>query len=112
MGRAVPVSALVAAVAALALAPVTALGAEAMSPGRDVKPVRVESIAGSAVKQVTLSAKAAERLGIRTAAIPEAVVTRKWIIGGEVVAVSSPTAMPAMVMAAGAAPAGPWSCST
>jgi hypothetical protein len=101
MGRGVSLLALVVAVSAWQ----SALGAEAVTLGRGEKPVKVDSIAGSAVKQVTLSARAAERLGIRTAAIPEAVVTRKWIIGGEVVAVSSPTAVPAMVMAAGAVPA-------
>jgi hypothetical protein len=90
-GLAAPLAALVGAVAALALTPVV-LGAEAVTPGvgKGEKPVKVESIAGSSVKQVTLSAKAAQRLGIKmAAAAPAVVMARKWTIGAEVTAVSS-----------------------
>jgi hypothetical protein len=71
-------------VCAAALLAGSAYGAE---PGKAAK---VEAIAGSSVKQVTLTAKGAERLGIQTAAVREAAVARKWVVGGDVVSSPSP----------------------
>jgi len=50
-----------------------------------VEPATVEHIDGSDLSRVTLTAKAAERLGIETAVLREEEVTRKRRPGGEVV---------------------------
>ena len=49
------------------------------------KPVKLEAVAGTNLKRVTLTAKAAERLGIMTAAVREEKVARKQMVGGEIV---------------------------
>jgi hypothetical protein len=48
-------------------------------------PVAFESIPGSTVKRVILSAKAAERLGIETGKVSEEVILRKQMVGGLIV---------------------------
>ena len=48
-------------------------------------PVTLEAIAGSTVKRITLTAKAAERLGIATDKVSEQVVPRRQMVGGLVV---------------------------
>jgi len=50
-----------------------------------IKPAVVEPIEGSDLKQVTLTQKASERLGIETAAVREEQATRTRTVGGEVV---------------------------
>jgi hypothetical protein len=55
-----------------------------------VKPVKVEPIAGSPVKRVTVTAKAAERLGIRTAEVTSQQVSRKQIFLGEAISAAQP----------------------
>jgi hypothetical protein len=51
------------------------------------KPSKIEKVAGTEVSRVTLSAKAAERLGVKTVALrEEQVAPRKRLVGGEVVA--------------------------
>jgi hypothetical protein len=49
------------------------------------KPVVVEKIEGTSVKRVSLTEKAAERLGIRTGEIAEEMVVRNLVAGGMVV---------------------------
>ena len=66
------------------------------------KPAEVERIEGKDVSRVILSARAAERLDIQTAPVRDEEVVRKWVLGGEVVAVptgdgSSPTEAPGAV---------------
>jgi hypothetical protein len=75
------IGALVAAAAALALA----LGpAHAADPAKAGKPsaVTFESVSGSAVPRVILTAKAAERLGIEIGKVAEGQVVRKQIVSG------------------------------
>jgi len=61
-----------------------ARGADAPS---QAKPSKVEPVPGSDVKRVTLSPKAAERLGIKTGPVrDEQLESRKRLVGGEVVA--------------------------
>ncbi len=57
-----------------------------------VKPSKAEAIPGSPLKRVTVSAKAAERLGIKTAPVTEQAVVRKQIFPGEVVSSAQPGA--------------------
>ncbi len=71
--------------AALLLGSATAYGADGTDPkAPPAKPVKVESIAGASVKRVTLTAKAAERLGIATGRVTEEPLVRKLMVGGEV----------------------------
>ena len=49
------------------------------------KPVTLEAIAGTGLKRITLTAKAAERLGIQTGKITEEVVVRRQLVSGMVV---------------------------
>jgi hypothetical protein len=56
-----------------------------LGPSTKIKPAAVERIEGTDVSRVTLTEKAAERLGIETAVIREMEVTRKRRPGGEVV---------------------------
>lgn len=49
------------------------------------KPAAVATIQGSSLKQVTLTQKAAERIGIQTIAVREEQATRTRTVGGEVV---------------------------
>lgn len=48
--------------------------------------VKLESIPGGTAKRVTLSAKAAERLGIQTDKVGEQAIVRKQMVGGLVIA--------------------------
>jgi len=50
-------------------------------------PAEVERIEGEDVSRVILSARAAERLDIQTAPVRVERVVRKWVVGGEVMAV-------------------------
>lgn len=47
-------------------------------------PVTLEDVSGSTVKRITLSARAAERLGIETASVTEEQIIRTQIVGGVV----------------------------
>jgi hypothetical protein len=80
--------ALLAAVAALLLAPVAlnAADPEGSKPAAKSSAVTLEAIAGSAVKRVVLSEKAAERLGIETGKVGEAPVIRKQMVSGLITA--------------------------
>ena len=64
-----------------------AAAAGAAGPGGPTKStaVQLEPIPGSGVKRITLTAKAAERLGIETAAVSEAQLARRQMVGGLVV---------------------------
>ena len=76
------------AAAALALAGAPSFaGDSAAAPSASAKggPVRLEPIAGSSVKRITLTAKAAERLDIRTGQVGHEVVVRKQMVSGMVV---------------------------
>lgn len=75
---------LLAAVALLWLAPAAA---NAAAPGGSpaagkTAAVTLEKISGSSVKRVTLSAKAAERLGIETGKVSEQSLIRRQMVGG------------------------------
>lgn len=54
-------------------------------PAGKSKAVTVETIQGSTVKRVILSAKAAERLGIETGKVSQDMVTRKQVVSGMIV---------------------------
>lgn len=56
------------------------------------EPATLEQIEGTAVTRITLTPKAAERVGIETIRIRDEVVYRKRIVGGEVVAAPEATA--------------------
>lgn len=58
------------------------------APVARVAPAKIEAIANTKLKQITLTAKAAERLGIKTAAVTEEVLAAPRTIAG-------PTAVPA-----------------
>ncbi len=76
----------VAAVATLLLASPAANAAEDKSgPDGKSHALTLESIPGSTVKRVILSAKAAERLGIETARVDEERIVRKQMVGGQVI---------------------------
>ncbi len=49
-------------------------------------PVKLEKIAGSELSSVTLTAKAAERTGVETVLVRQGTVTRKWQLGGMILA--------------------------
>lgn len=55
-----------------------------------VKPAQVEPIEGSKLKRVTLTEKAAQRIGIQTAEVREEQVVRTRTVGAEVVDAASP----------------------
>lgn len=76
-----------AAVAMLLLAPATAHTAGPGGAGSAGKSAHVtlESIPGSTVKRVTLTAKAAERLGIETGKVGQEPIVRKQMVGGLVI---------------------------
>ena len=70
----------------LMLVPAVAFaGAGGYTPGQS--PVKLEKIAGSELSSVTLTAKAAERTGVETVLVREGTVTRKWLLGGVILAV-------------------------
>lgn len=73
-----------AATAMLLLAPVAA-HAGGSGPTGPSTAVKFESIPGSHVKRVILTAKAAERLGIETGKIGEQRIIRKQMVGGQVI---------------------------
>ncbi len=76
----------VAAVATLLLASPAANAAEHKSgPVGKSHALTLESIPGSTVKRVILSAKAAERLGIETGRVGEKRIVRKQMVGGQVI---------------------------
>ena len=77
-------SATLALVAALLLTSVETKSADPAADGKG-PPVTLESVPGSAVPRITLSARAAERLGIQTVAVSEEVVTKTQTVGGVVV---------------------------
>jgi hypothetical protein len=59
-------------------------------------PVSLEAIAGSTVKRITLTARAAERLGIQTSQVSEQVIVPKQMVSGLVVPRLEPQAAPAL----------------
>jgi len=63
------------------------LGAE-----RTEHPARVERIEGTKLSRVTLTEKAIERIGLKTDRVREVNVSRKRIVGGEVVALTAASA--------------------
>lgn len=77
-------SPLVVAVAALLLAPATMKAADpgGAKPAAKNAPVALEAIPGSSVKRVSLSAKAAERLGMETGKVGEESIIRKQMVSG------------------------------
>src|SRR5688500_14833586 len=87
-----------AAVATLLLAPVAALAADPgpSKPAGKNPAVTLEAIAGSTVKRVVLSAKAAERLGIETDKVGEESIVHKQMVSGLVTAAADkpPAAKP------------------
>ncbi len=58
-------------------------------------PVKLETVAGSPNKRITLTSKAAERLGIQTGVVGEEVVVRKQIVSGMIVYPQAGAARPA-----------------
>ncbi len=65
----------------LMLVPAVAFaGGGGYTPGQS--PVKLEKIAGSELKSVTLTGKAAERAGVETVLVREGTVARKWKLGG------------------------------
>ncbi len=72
----------------LMLVPAVAFaGGGGYTPGQS--PVKLEKIAGSELSSVTLTAKAAERTGVETVLVREGTVTRKWLLGGVILAPAS-----------------------
>ena len=82
-----------AAIAALALSYTAPRAADAAAPGTAAKPVTFEALPNG-VKRITLTAKAAERLGIATEKISEQTVIRRQMVGGLVISPADPRAMP------------------
>ena len=73
-----------------ALLGVSCGGPATVAPGADkAKPVTLETVAGTTVKRVTLSAKAAERLDVKMGAISEETVVPMQLVGGIVVDASA-----------------------
>jgi hypothetical protein len=52
------------------------------------QPAHVEHIEGTELSRVTLTEKAIERIGLKTDQVREVDVSRKWIVGGDVVVLS------------------------
>jgi hypothetical protein len=71
----------------VSLALAAALAAPALA-APDGKPVTLEDLPGSPVKRITLTQKAAIRLGIETGKVTEQVIVRRQMVGGLVVAAS------------------------
>jgi hypothetical protein len=71
---------------ALAFMPVAASGADAPASAKE-KPVKLEAVAGSSFKRVTLTARAAERLGIATGAVGMMDIPHTRMLGGLVLPV-------------------------
>lgn len=74
-----------AAVATLLSAP-AAVAAGGPGPAGKSSAVKLEAIPGSTAKRVTLSARAAERLGIETGRVGEEPIIRKQVVSGLVIA--------------------------
>jgi len=70
----------------LAIALTPTLAAPPAAPAG--KPVKLEDIPGSAVKRITLTEKAAQRLGIETGKVSEQLIIHKQMVGGVVIAPS------------------------
>ena len=68
----------------IAVLQLSACGGTSKTSGK-IAPAAVEHIEGTDLDRVILSAKAAERLGIETAAVRDEDVSRKSTVGGEVV---------------------------
>lgn len=90
---------------ALAVLPVFAADSAPSSAAPNSKVVSFEPIAGSSLKRITLSAKAAERLDIQTGKVSQEVVIRKQTVSGMVIypqqAAPSKAALPAPFGAGG-----------
>lgn len=84
----------------VSLALVAALAAPALA-APEGKPVKLEDIAGSAVKRITLTQKAAIRLGIETGKVSEELIVRRQMVGGLVVAASQVRQQPEEQAASG-----------
>lgn len=82
-----------AVLAALALAYTAPRAADAAAAATAVKQVTFEALPGG-VKRITLTPKAAERLGIATDKVSEQTVTRRQMVGGLVIPPADPKAMP------------------
>jgi hypothetical protein len=63
----------------------TLFAADSTAPSGKEKTVTLESVPGSPVKRVTLSARAQERLALQTAAVGEQAVASTQVVGGLVV---------------------------
>ena len=108
-GAAMPiVSGLIAltALVALALMPGAALGADAPAAAKE-KPVKVEKVDGTSIKRVTLTAKAAERLGIETGTVKEKTIPHTRKLGGLVLPMP-PTSQPTVPVSDQAADGKVW----
>src|SRR5262245_46090301 len=69
----------------------TSSGPDSTAPGpKGGKPFKVEADKTSGLKRLTLTARAAERLDIRTAPLREQPVQRTYVGAGEVAASSAP----------------------
>jgi hypothetical protein len=75
-------------VGSYALATALAIALTPALAARDGKPVKLEDIPGSPAKRITLTEKAAQRLGIKTAKVSEELIVRKQMVGGLVIAPS------------------------
>lgn len=89
-----------AAIALLAIAPALVVGVAGAADSTPVaagksSPVTLEPIAGSGVKRITLSAKAAERLDVQTGPVSEEIVIRKQLVSGMVIYPQAAAARPA-----------------
>src|SRR3990172_1569605 len=73
------------ATAATLLLASTAVSAAGSESANKDSPVRLEAVPDSTTKRITLTAKAAERLGIETGKVSEEPVVRKQMVGGIVV---------------------------
>ena len=79
------------AVITLSLASAVAIsGGSGPSAGKKSDAVKFESIPGTTVKRVILSAKAAERLGIETGKVSKETIIRKQVVGGRIVPLVAP----------------------
>src|SRR5262245_65667576 len=86
------VAGLAASVVAASVVAGTALAGDTARPDKPDKPAKAEPIPGSDLKRVILTAKAAERLALRTALVEEAPVRRWLVVGGTVgVVLEEPT---------------------
>jgi hypothetical protein len=90
-------SAVLTAAAALVTLPVLAADAGGSASSGKSRAVTLEPIAGTSVKRVILTHKAAERLGIETAQVREEVVVRKQMVSGLVILPVEKQAAPKVV---------------